>query len=116
MAKAPGKRAKDSTEGQAPTSVLEAAWQAYGAGDSLMARRLAGQVVASGGTAKDAETAKRIAKTLFVTGDPRIATPDTVEVARELASRTGPPTKTYLFVGLALGIFLLLTLLAVLRY
>lgn len=116
MAKASGKREKDPPEAQAPTSVLEAAWQAYGAGDSLMARRLAGQVARSGGTARDAETARRIAKTLFVPGDPRVATPDTVEVARELAARTGPPTKTYLFVGLALGVFLLLTLMAVLRY
>jgi hypothetical protein len=96
-------------------SVLRAAWARFEAGDAVEARRLA-LAAASGAVGPDdpavaAELALAMAGTPGMTIEPTV-----VSVARALASRTLPPTRTYLFAAVCLGILTVLVALALTRY
>ncbi len=95
-------------------SVLRAAWEAFGRGDAVEARRLA-QAVLAGQHGKDDEAAaKDLARLLSSTERPVAETLEAV--ARELVDRTIVPPRPYLFVGAAALAFITLVTLAAIRY
>lgn len=94
-------------------SPLKLAFQAYEAGDAVMTRKAAREVLRAPEKASEAE-ARELGKRLF---DPAAkkepATPK--EVAEELLARTEVPRKAYLFVLLAAAVIALMVTLALLR-
>ena len=99
-------RDEPASEAEAPKSVLEAAWQAFQAGDVVLARRAARQVIA-GPREADEAAAKKLARVLFA-GQEATAT----QVAEDIALRTGVPPRPYWFALVAALIWVGLLLLS----
>lgn len=95
-------------------SVLKVAFEAYQRGDSVQARSLAREVLAGKVGRDDEKMATELAKTL--SGDGAAIEAHPTAVAKELITRTLPPTKSYLFAGAVALTYLTLVILAVVRY
>ncbi|MBI3183700.1 MAG: hypothetical protein HYZ28_16300 [Myxococcales bacterium] len=93
--------------------MLRLAFEAYEAGDVVMARRAAHRVLSEKEPASDAE-ARELAKSLFAPGKEK-EKPTAKEVAEEILSRTEVPRKAYLFAAIAAAIILLMLALAAFR-
>jgi hypothetical protein len=106
---AKGNRNKSEAE---PTpggrSLLEVAWNAYEAGDAVLARRAAKRVLAGAASGADEALAKKISKQLFVGAGET----DARQVAAELAARTRVAAKPYAFALLAAAIWWVMIALA----
>ncbi len=115
MAKAQKKR-KMPAKAQ-PGSPLKVAFECYEAGDALLARKAARQVLAMAPEerARLESEAKKMARKLFPPDENRPA-PTVEDVAREIAARTEVPPKAYLFAPVAAAIIGLMVLLAALRH
>jgi len=110
MAKA-AKKTKAESSGH---SVLKVAYEAFERGDAVLARRLALEVLAGKVGTDDAAVAKELAAELSAPGAPVDESPQAV--AQDLLSRTKVLPKPYLFAGLVAAVYLLLVVLATLRY
>ncbi|MBL8952431.1 MAG: hypothetical protein JNK82_16745 [Myxococcaceae bacterium] len=94
-------------------SALEAALRAYEAGDVVTARRTAARVVA-GATADDQAAARKVAKALH--GDDDKGEAQAELLAGELAQRTRPIARPYLWFLGGVGAYVGLLTLALVRY
>ncbi len=95
-------------------SVLRVAYDAFQRGDMVQARTLAQAVLAGQVGKDDPKAAEELAKKLSIEGAVVAETPEAV--ARELISRTIVPPKPYLFVAAAAATFVVLVILAAVRY
>ena len=102
-------QAPAAEKGQAPRSVLEAAWQAYSAGDMVQARAACAQLLSGTPGQAEAAFAAKLAPELFGRKD---APSDVAAVAGELRARTEPPKQAYLFAAVAAAVFVVLLLVA----
>ncbi len=94
-------------------SALEAALRAYEAGDAVTARRTARRVIA-GATPEDQAAARRVAKALH--GDDDKGEAQAELLAAEIAKRTAPIARPYLWFLGGVGAYLTLLTLALVRY
>lgn len=108
MAKAKRNKAEAGQPDGGAKSLLDVAWRAYEAGDSLLARRAAKLLLAGQPREADESLAKKLSKQLFV-GVPEA---DARQVAAELAARTKVAPKPYLFALMAAAIWLLMIAIA----
>ena len=104
---AKGKRNKadsapDPGSAEKPKSLLDDAWRAYEAGDSVLARKASALLLASAPKEADESLAKKLGKQLFV----GVADADAKQVATELAARTKATAKPLLFAVMAAAIWL----------
>jgi hypothetical protein len=95
-------------------SVLKVAYDAFERGDAVLARSLALEVLAGKVGKDDPEVAKDLARELSAPGAPVDESPQAV--AQDLLSRTKVLPKPYLFAGVVAAVYLLLVVLATLRY
>lgn len=95
-------------------SVLKVAYDAFGRGDVVQARQLAHEVLAGKVGRDDAEVAKALAKELSTPDAPVDESPQAV--AQELISRSQVPPKPYVFAAVVGAVYLLLVVLAAVRY
>ncbi len=89
-------------------ALLDVAWRAYEAGDTVLARRAAKLLLAGAPKEADESLAKKLAKQLFVGG----IEADARQVATELTARTRSAPKPYLFALMALAIWLVMIAIA----
>lgn len=95
-------------------SVLKLAYEAFERGDAIQARALANQVLA-GKVGKDDEAyAPELATKL--SNEEQVVQPTVEAVAKDLASRTIVQPKPYIMVAVVAAAFLLLAVLAAVRY
>ncbi len=107
--------AKKQDKAQGPAKALtQAAWDALSAGDALTARRLASAVLGGKAGEDEAGAAKKVGKLLAAEGEKALEEP--AEVARAVLQRTRAPPKAFLLGGVAALIYLLLLVLATVRY
>lgn len=104
------KSSKDRADGK---SALEAALRAYEAGDIVGARRTARRVIASP-AAEDQAAAKRVAKVLH--GDDDKGETQAELLAQELVKRGSPILRPYLWAIGGVSAYLLLVVMALVRY
>jgi hypothetical protein len=97
-----------SIEQAAGKSLLDVAWRAYEAGDSVMARRAANLLLAGAGKDADEAVAKRVGKQLFATS----VEVDARQVATELVARTKMAPKPYYFALMTAALWLFMVLIA----
>jgi hypothetical protein len=95
-------------------SVLKVAYEAFERGDAVQARSLAHEVLAGKVGKDDPEVAKWLASELSTPEAPVDASPQAV--AQDLLSRTKVLPRPYLFAGVVAAVYLLLVVLATLRY
>lgn len=95
-------------------SVLKVAFEAYQRGDSVQARSLAQEVLAGKVGRDDEKVAVELAKALQ--GEGAVIEANAAAVAKELVTRTLPPSKSYLFAGAVAFTYLTLVILAFVRY
>lgn len=95
-------------------SVLKVAYEAFGRGDVVQARRLAKAVQAGQVGRDDEKVAAELAKELSVEG--AVVEPTPAAVAAEIVSRTGVPARPYVFVAAVALAFIGLVILATVRY
>lgn len=102
------------TQQNSGRSVLRVAYDAFERGDMVQARQLA-QAVLDGKVGKDDASA---AEALAVKLSSEVAkvTPTVEAVAKELISRSIIPPRPYIFVGIAAATWVLLVVLAAVRY
>jgi hypothetical protein len=103
---------KNSTT--AVSSRLSEAYAAFERGNAVEARTLARQVLWSEPVPADVLAAKDLASVFSVPDAEVASTPDAV--ARELILRTKVPGRAFLFAGLAAFVYVLLVVLATVRY
>lgn len=108
------KSAKKTASEKPAKSLLRAAFEAAERGDVFTARRLAKAVVAGTVGADEVHEAATVAEALSTDELQVDAQPRTV--AQALLRRTAVPLKSYAFALLALGVWVLLVLLAHARY
>ena len=108
---AKGKRNKEEAPpaDSGAKSLLDVAWRAYQAGNSVLARKAANLLLS--GTPKEADEslAKKLGKQLFV-GKPEDSSAK--QVATELSARTRMAAKPYLFALMAAAIWLVMVAIA----
>lgn len=95
-----------------PKTLLDAAADALERGDVVFARRAAKQAMALTTPTKAEEAAARRIGALWWGEAGKNLEPTVANVARELVSRTGVPTKPLIFSAISAGIFLFLLALA----
>jgi hypothetical protein len=95
-------------------SLLSVAFAAFQAGDMVLARQAAQRVKEGKGGTNEGAAVERVAKALFVPGSTLPTDPQVV--AAELVSRTQGPGKPFLFALLSAGLWVLLVVLAAVRY
>ena len=108
MAKAKRNKPEPVAAATDSKSLLDVAWRAYEAGDSVLARRAAKLLLSDGPREADESLAKKLGRQLFV-GGPEV---DARAVAAEISARTNTALKPYLFGALAAVIWVLLVLIA----
>jgi hypothetical protein len=108
------KAAKKTKADTATHSVLKVAFEAFQEGDAVQARALALQVLAGKVGRDDPAVAKELAAKLSTPEQPVDESPQAV--AQDLLSRTKVPGKPYLFAAVVLTVYLLLVVMAVVRY
>lgn len=106
--------AKKTKAETASHSVLKVAYEAFERGDVVQARSLAMEVLAGKVGKDDPAVAKELAATLSTPESPVDESPQAV--AQDLISRTKVLGKPYLFAGVVGAVYLLLVVLAAIRY
>lgn len=114
MAKA--KKSDSASAGQAPQgrSLLAAAYAAFERGDMVTARRLANEVIAGKAGKGEEQASKELSQKL--SSELKKVEDSPLAVAQDLVSRTNVVPKSYWFAALSAGIFVLLVVLAAVRY
>lgn len=107
------KRKESESQAQPRQSILEAAWNAFEAGDMVEARRLATAVVNGQAGRDDEAVAVALAKAM--TGTVAVGE-SPVDVAKALVERTQVVRKSYMWAAVSLSVFALLVTLALTRY
>ncbi len=114
-ARKPKAKEPSPSPGKAPSSALQAAFDAYQLGDVVAARRLTERVLAAP-TPQDEASAQRLATPLFGDGKPgEKRQVSAAEVATDLRKRLETPPKLYLFALMAALIMAGLITLAIVR-
>ncbi|MEW6432516.1 MAG: hypothetical protein AB1730_13520 [Myxococcota bacterium] len=108
------KASKKTKAESASHSVLKVAWEAFERGDVVQARALAGEILAGKVGRDDPEVARELAAMLSTPEAPVDESPQAV--AQDLISRTKVLGKPYVFAGLVGAVFVLLVVLAAIRY
>lgn len=109
MAKA--KKAEAANENQ---SLLASSYAAFERGDMVTARRLANELIAGKAGRGEEQASKELSKKL--SSEVSKVEDSPLAVAKELVLRTNVVPKAYLFAGLAAGIWIVLVVLAAVRY
>lgn len=107
---AKGKKAGSAPIEQGQTT-LRAAYRAWELGDMVLGRALAKKVIADGGMGEDEKTVKQLAEKLGLA-----ASATALDVAQDVATRTTPPPRAFIFGAASLTVMGLLLLLARTRY
>jgi predicted nucleic acid-binding protein len=108
------KAAKKTKAETASHSVLKLAYEAFDRGDVVLTRQLVLEVLAGKVGKDDADVAKALAKELSSPEAPVDESPQAV--AQELLRRTKVMGKPYLMAGAVAAVYLLLVVLAAVRY
>ena len=108
MAKAKRIKSEPAPVVSGAASLLDVAWRAYEAGDTVLARRAARLVLAGASRDADEAVAKKVSKLLFV----GVPDADARQVATELNARTKVALRPYLFALMAAAIWLFMIVIA----